>query len=857
MTMTISKHSFTAYITLLLLCICTAASAQDDTQDDVFKARFTVGYDRGDKSKGVNGVEYRTVQWAKFKTAASAARYTADVRSAVAAQAGQTTAGNIPDPEAWHKMVTAKKLKFFSSRAGGQFTILNAQEGQAVMITTYSPQEDFSEDDAMDTIIVLRKGVTDYNIVLHKSFDKSIHQLEGVIKTAKVKDTISIHPAAAIDDGKTLYIPVDIHLPAGYVNKSSRILIQPCAVNCQNEDTVAYVPGLCFEGETYHALQDKNMRYDYLKNDNLNYAYREATMHETMPFEYHSVIEFPKPNRRLTYKTPYRLMIADANHVWFDREYSTSSCGMKSIFKFVDLGIAMADMDPEEFRVEAEDNLVRDKRDLHLKFLVGKDVLMDDSTNTEQINALLDILSSLGSRLNNVRIQGTASPDGGYETNKRLAELRAKYSKNYMRSHTRGMEYNFGELPANVYTWEDVAKELDRRNYNSEAADIRARMGSNGYGGDVQIKELPYYHSIIEPILDDMRSMSVSYNYERLHKMTPTEALHEYYKRKDDLLRGRGEDFSEGDYFNLLTTVRDSIELENITDLAYRSLLKNPGYTREKYSMFICNRMAMLNARRGTPDADVLRPFINTHFKRIAEKEFSGKVQVNRREILINQIITYILLEQRDTALSYLDAWFGSDAERQNPKVQRMRKFVDFKELFIPYTANTLNAADQERFVSALEFVYGCSADNKAIIYTEAHNELHTDLREADELVSKMSDNNPRKWYLKGLIFAFREKEQQQGAKHGAGYIPEYMCYFNHSFEMNPQLKYTYFAEGNIDDDLRQRYHYRKALIPRYREMFNEKVHPVQTEAPLEEDVIEPQDEFSGEDEATSNQPEL
>lgn len=832
-------------ILILLLCVTLGTWAQDD--DEVFKARFTIGYDRGDKSKGVDGVEYRTVQWAKFRTYATAQRYLPDVRNAVQAQAGQTTIGNVPDVEAWHRMVTQKKLKFFQSRAGGQFTISNAQDGQAVLITTYSPNEDFSEDDAIDTIVVIKKGITDYNIVLKKSFDKSIHQLEGVVKTAKVKDTIQIKPAAAIDDGKTLYIPIDIKFPAGYLNKNSRLLIQPAAVNCQNEDTVAYVPGIVFEGRNYHKLQNKRMRYDYMKNDNLNYAYRQADMWETQPFEYHTMLEFPKPNRKLTYKTPYRVMIADANHVWFDREYSTSSCGMKSIFKFLDLGIAAADMDPEEFRVEAEDNLVRDKRDLHLKFAVGKDVLLEDSTNNEQINGLMDILHSLGSRLNNVRIMGTASPEGGYESNKRLAEARARYSVKYMRSHTRGMDYNIGELPAKVYSWEDVAKELERKNLNSEAADVRARMGANGYGGDASIMQLPYFNSHIEPILNDMRAMSVSYNYERLHKMTAQEALNEYYRRKDDLIRGRGEDFSEGDYFNLLTTVRDSVELETITMLAYRSMLKNPGYDREKYSMFICNKMAMLNVRRGTPDADVLKPFINTHFKRIADKEFSGKVQTNRREILINQIITYLQLEQRDTALSYLDAWFSSEAERQNPKVQRMRMFVDFKELFIPYTAHTLSPADEKRFIDALQFVYDCAPDNKAILYAEAHNELHCDLNEADELVSAMNDRNPRKWYLKGLVYAAKEAEKTRDAKSTSTHIPEYMCYFHHSFELDPSLKRLYFNEGNIDDELRKKYHYRKSLIPQYRRMFDEKVNINIEEKPIE--VVEEEGEFSGEDE--------
>lgn len=844
--MTNTIHYYIYIILLLLFGISQSVQAQDD--DDVFKVRFTVGYDRGDKSKGVDGVEYRTVQWAKFRTHASAQKYKDDVRTAVAAQAGQTTPGNVPDVEAWHKMITAKKLKFFQSRAGGQFTISNAQDGQAVLITTYSPNEDFSEDDALDTVVVIRKGITEYNIVVKKSFDKSIHQLEGVVKTAKVKDTIQIKPAAAIDDGKTLYIPIDIKFPAGYLNKQSRLLVQPAIVNCQNEDTVAYAPGLVFEGATYHRLQDKRMRYDYMKNDNLNYAYREAPVWETQPFEYHTMLQFPKPNRKLTYKTPYRVMIADANRVWFDKEYSTSSCGMKSIFKFLDLGIAAADMDPEEFRVEAEDNLVRDRRDLHLKFQVGKDVLLEDSANNEQINALMEILNSLGSRLNNVRIMGTASPEGGYDSNKRLAEQRARYSIRYMRSHTKGMDYNIGELPAKVYTWEDVAKELERKGYPSEAADIRARMGKDGYGGDAAIMRLPYYQSTVEPVLNGMRAMSVSYNYERLHKMTAQEVLHEYYRRKADMINGRGEDFSEGDYFNLLTTVKDSVELETITTLAYRSMLKNPGYAREKYSMFVSNKMAMLNARRGTPDADVLKPFINTHFRKIADREYSGKVQVNRREILINQIITYLLLEQRDTALSYLNAWFSSDVEMQNPKVQRMRRFVDFKELFIPYVAHTLSADDESRFVNALQFVYDCAPDNKAILYAEAHDELHCDLNEADELVSQMNDMNPRKWYLKGLVYAAKEKDARSTASNSAAYIPEYMCYFNHAFEMEPQLKRLYFNEGNIDDELRKKYRYRKSLIPQYRQMFKDKVMIKETPADIE--LVEEEGEFSGEDDS-------
>jgi hypothetical protein len=401
-----------------------------------------------------------------------------------------------------------------------------------------------------------------------------------------------------------------------------------------------------------------------------------------------------------------------------------------------------------------------------------------------------------------------------------------------------------------VYTWEDVAKQVEEDGFPGHAEQIRKNMGMNGYGGDAAIQAIEGYETVIEPVLVTQRRMRVTYRYEREHIMDADEAYAAYLERKHDLLQGKGKDFSDGDYYNLYTVIKDSAELDTLTMIAYNHVTRTAGYENIKFSMYVANKMAMLNSRQGKPDARVLAPFINSRLRAMSVRERSEKAQKNRREVLINQIITYFQMEERDSALSYCNYWFAND---NDPKVERLKKYIKFKEGFVKYATHQLSPAEEKEVLDAMNFVISCSPDNKAVIYTEAREILNVPNSVCQELVAAMDDENPKKWYLRGILEADLE-EQRLGEPKKPGYIPKYLCFFDHSFELEPSFKWLYLADGQVSDKLREKFKYSKKQKERYRDMFNNSV-TLKNEATADgaNDVMEISGDEDEVDESTEN----
>ena len=760
--------------------------------------------------------EYRTVQYALFKTENRAKAVMAQLQDAVTRQRGDNGAVQL---DAWSKAVAANKVRFRTSRGNGDFKV-HAYPDMALLVTSYLPDDELTIEDAQFAVIVLREGQTEYNHLFQVKMDKGAHSIGNVDVFGTNRDTISIKAAPAIDDGKNMYFKIHVELPAGYGSERARLVVQPRSVDCQTEDTIDYINGIVMEGPEYHKLQNKRMLFNYHKYDKVSYAYVDKPLYSDEKVYIDTTLMYVKPDRRRNYKIPYTVQIADLNHIYFNRSAATGSCNAKNIFKFIDLGVAAAGMDAEEFRIDAESVYDTKNRDLRLQFVVGKSELTGDSINQIQLNSLITELRSYGDQLMEVRVEATASPEGGREHNRRLAAERTRVAVAKVRSYLGNADLAFHTSQPKVYTWEDVARELELDNKGELAEKVRQNMGQGGFGGDAEIARLEGYETDILPVLERLRVMRVTYRYEREHVMDANEVTAEYYKRKADLLKGRGRDFSDGDYYNLFHTITDSLEQDTLTMLAYRHVTKHGGYEQIKFSMYVANRMAMLNQRRGRPDARVLDPFINKRLRAVSTKEYSERAQKNRREVLINQIITYFQMEERDSALSYCDYWFGKD---DDPKVERLRKYITFKEGFIKYATHQLTPQQEQEVLKAMEYVISCAPDNKAVIYTEARDILNVPHKTALSLVNAMADDNPKKWYLRGILEADME-EKRLSQRQPASYIPAYLAFFNRSFELEPSYKWHYFYDGQVSDELRERFKYNKKDKQRYREIFQDKV---------------------------------
>ena len=92
-----------------------------------------------------------------------------------------------------------------------------------------------------------------------------------------------------------------------------------------------------------------------------------------------------------------------------------------------------------------------------------------------------------------------------------------------------------------------------------------------------------------------------------------------------------------------------------------------------------------------------------------------------------------------------------------------------------------------------------------------------------DSLVNAMDDNNAKKWYMKGIMAARAESFKNTKVAR-PNYIPDYLAYFHHSFQLEPSYKYYYFNDGQISDDLRKLYLYKKKDFAKYEQRFGDLV---------------------------------
>lgn len=366
--------------------------------------------------------------------------------------------------------------------------------------------------------------------------------------------------------------------------------------------------------------------------------------------------------------------------------------------------------------------------------------------------------------------------------------------------------------------------------------------------------------------------MEYSYAYMHAHILEPEEAVDEYYTNKNKYLNGE-KTFSNGDYYNLFATITDSVELDTITVLAHKEITSHKDYHLDRISPYVCYRMERLNQRNGIADTMALKPFID-ETKGIEVVKFYGdiKTRINRRDIIATQALGYYQMQNFYKAQQYID-WLKQSGKLPEG-VDKLEYFMNLRKLY-PLDRKSMTAEQLSLLNNAIKFALNSSNDNKAILYTECP-ELQKDKSETEKWIDIMDDNNPKKWYLKGLLWTDKTPEQEdeffsseiedttagfrilsaaeeeslmlrndgsyakyieEKAKYKQSHksnnedsdinvdintdnIKPYLAYFNHAFELQPKFKRYYFEEGKVNEEMRKKYPFKKKDIPAYREVF-------------------------------------
>ncbi len=744
------------------------------------------------KNKSSNKTEYEPVQYCLVKSMKKAHDLRIALEKAISQQQD-----DLADDKYIDRAMKKQNAVFQVSANNGSFRV-HVEDGMAVVVLAQSSYVKVEE---------IKKGINKYTINIE------MRALNEVTVVDKRRRGPEFKKVPGFDSGYEVRFTFPVYLPAGYTRDNARMFIQPLVIDCQTEDTIAYAKPVIFEGRRYHTQQVKRMGFNYEKNDPVGKFYDSSIeLRSGEEFDYTYSATFRKPDKDKTYRGSYRVMMEDFHHVFYDNGgLGTGSCLAFRPFKFLDFNVATSAMDlNEDFREDATANYMAVDRKLTLTFETGKDMLTRDSLNDEQFGQLIKELRSYGDKLYKVQVEGTASAEGNEASNRALASRRAARAVAIIKDGLgKNADVRIPDPTLKVYTWNDVAEDLGRQGYKVEAMQVRDIIQEHSGGNpSAAMKSLPYYNTLIESILQKQRIMRCTYQYEMDHVMTPQEAADEYYKNKQLYLSGE-KDMSDGDYYNLFQVITDQKELDNITDIAYNHILKTPGYHLNKFSPYVANRKALKCIRQGTPDPSILRPFIDYNIKNINQRkqinQFSSIV-MNRQEILTNQAIMYFQEMQLDTA-QYIIDWLP-----KNGLGEKIASYVDFIRLFF----KDRTPEEETLYNKAFDYVLDASPENRAILFTELRQQLGKTVNQADFYVNLLDDSNPKKWYLKGLLWADRAGTEPKVYDE----TPYFLAYFQKSFDIEPRYQRYYLNEGAVDDDIRKRYPYKKKDIDKYRKKF-------------------------------------
>lgn len=823
--------------------IIVMASATAMAQDDLDVKIKTVVVNK-------NETKRQAVEYTVFNTMKRAKKAMNELKTAVTAEEKVTSLGG-----EIQATMDATGTEWKESRANGEIDNELFMPGQVVLI--FSNKREVA-------LLEIQKGKTEYIVRIEDK--QTLREVDVVGK--RRNDAPNIKKVPSMDTGYMTSFNINYAMPEGYARNNSRLIIQPMAIDCQTEDTVAYLTPFVYEGAAYHRLQDKRMAFNYLKNDPVASGYKSAPELCTgQPFEMSENVQFKKPDKEKIYRGAYDIVLEDYHHVIHTDGKGSGSCLTIRPYKFLDFAVAKADMPlADEFKEPAKKSRSSVPRDLALRFVVNEAKLMKDSANDAAMEELMKELRSYGMRLQKVKIDGAASPEGNYEHNYKLAAQRAKEALAIIERGLRSYDVQLPEPTVTVHKWTDVPAELEKMGLDNEAQIVSKTLAdTDEKQWPTAMMALPFYNTSIKGpngALERLRTMKCSYSYVDERVLSADEVAAAYMANKEDYLSGK-KTFSDGDFYNLFNFVRDSAELDTLTIIAYRSNRKQAGFENLPFSPYIANRMALLNMRRGVPDTTVLAPFIDIYKSAIPYTKMrtgSRAVLVNRAEMVINQAIIYFMDQKLDMA-GYFIEWITKKRPDKSQFTATLEKFINFQRYFTMKIYGMDMTPEQQRLCNeAYNFVVEHNDNNKAIIYAELHSQMDKTRAEAEEWVNKMADSNPKKWYLKGILWSdeagqepaaanaptFKELSDMELAKlqredpaaaikyydelekhtaaqlkAGSNKTPHFLAYFQHSFDMEPKYLRLYANEGNVSDETRKKYPYDKDKANEYREKFN------------------------------------
>ena len=293
-----------------------------------------------------------------------------------------------------------------------------------------------------------------------------------------------------------------------------------------------------------------------------------------------------------------------------------------------------------------------------------------------------------------------------------------------------------------VASWEEVAKLL-QDTMPLGARDIRDIVALNKNRDDQykMIQKLPYYASVIVPLLPRLRTVKYEYKHEIFRELQPEEIL-EKYNNDPDYHSGK-KAFALYEYWHLFNLVKDQRELEALYIRAYNESNEANGQPW----ILAANNLAVSYLSRDTFDTKILEPFIDKRVKgtNIERKGFDGvSVRIVNPEIIVaNQLAMCVKANNYELA---------SIMAQILPDTEEYRQMKAFALVLGGYYKGGNTQEEREQSRMAFELVKSSSPMNAVVMHLAMDSKVHDQMAEKAWVELPMDD--PKTWYLKAIIEA-------------------------------------------------------------------------------------------------------
>lgn len=437
--------------------------------------------------------------------------------------------------------------------------------------------------------------------------EKDINLGEAVVSAKRITDKIMPEYTTIEIKGNWALINHPVRIPKEMFGHDTRAVTQTIFHNITRDEKILLRP-LVYESREYHRTQDRMYDFDMAHRDSLaRYVIVRNDSTYGKDENSHLIahvdsVYLENPND--IFMAEMQLALEDYTHIIY-RDTVEIANGTVNPLRFLDYSLEGCRITDSTYFPKPEMQLRDSKGEIRLRFAIGKSTLdTNDGQNREELDKLRremnDIANDPDRKLRAFSITGTASPDGRYASNLRLAEARMHSALQHILQQVdpRDRQNMQVKSSAKVAGWEEVVTLLRRDSLIEEAEAVESIIKKYSRIDDqsARMKQLGFYKSLLlDKYLPMLRRVEYEMNYSVFRELT-VEEIHELYERNYSKL-------TPFEYFRLFYNEPDTAKRE---DILLHALEVSPSF------MLAANELAVIKIGRREKDCELLARFVGS-----------------------------------------------------------------------------------------------------------------------------------------------------------------------------------------------------------------------------------------------------